>query len=252
MTAGGSSEPDGASRESLVVTIDGPAGTGKSSVGRELARQLGLEFLDTGAMYRAATVLVIEQSIDPHDSTAVAETVNKAGLRFDWATDPPTLLVCDQPMTDRLRQPDVAALISLLSAQAPLREVLVERQRAIADAHPCLVTEGRDQGSVVFPKAAVKIYLTASAKARAQRRAKQLANAGMPADVDRIERELIERDRADSQRPVGPLVRPADAIEVDTTEMSFAEVISTLEKLVRKLAPAGAPMGSLRGDERDG
>lgn len=252
MTAAGSTESDSASSEGLIVTIDGPAGTGKSSVGRELARRLGLEFLDTGAMYRAATVLVIEQGVNPGDPSAVAEAAQQAELRFDWTTDPPTLLAMGQAMTDRLRQADVSALISEISAQAPLREVLVERQRAIGKAHPWLVTEGRDQGSVVFPDAAVKIFLTASAKARAQRRADQLAKAGSSADVAAIERELIERDRADSMRSVGPLVKPANAVEVDTTKMSFSEVISTLEKLVRKLAPAGAPIGSHCRDERNG
>jgi len=233
--------------ERLIVTIDGPAGTGKSTVGRALARRLGLEFLDTGAMYRGATAVVLDEGVDASDERAVARAVRRAAMRFDWTTDPPTLLAHGRPMTDRLREPDVAAVISTLAAQAPLREALVAQQRAIARSHPRLVTEGRDQGSVVFPDAAVKFYLTASPRIRARRRAEQLRAAGRPADVDEIERDLARRDRLDAARAVGPLVKPPGAVEVDTSEMTFDEVIDALERLTRQRAPAGALAGARGG-----
>lgn len=221
----------------LIVTIDGPAGTGKSTVGRELANRLGLEFLDTGAMYRGATALIIDSGVDPSDEVAVAGAVENARLHFDWRTDPPTLICNDVPVTDRLRQPDVADLISTLAAQAPLRGVMVELQRAIGRAHPRLVTEGRDQGSVVFPDAQVKIYLHASPRVRAERRAGQLRDVGQRVDVDAIEQELIQRDQRDATRAVGPLVRPPGAIDVDSSDLSFDASLDALESLVREHAP---------------
>lgn len=226
--------------QALIVTIDGPAGTGKSTVGRELAKRLGLEFLDTGAMYRGATALVIDTGVDPHDEAAIAGAVQDACLHFDWTTDPPTLICGDAPVTERLRRQDVADLISTLAAQAPLRNVMVELQRAIGRAHSRLVTEGRDQGSVVFPHAEVKIYLHASPRVRAERRARQLADVGHEVNVDDIERELIQRDQRDASRAVGPLVRPAGAIDVDTSELDFDESLDALEAVVRAHAPRGS------------
>jgi len=224
----------------LIVTIDGPAGTGKSTVGRDLARRLGLEFLDTGAMYRAATAVVIDAGVDPRDERGVADAVTRAGIRFDWAADPPTVLAGERPLTDRLRDPDVAALVSTLAAQAPLRESMVAQQRAIGAQHPRLLTEGRDQGSVVFPDAAVKIYLFASPRIRAERRVRQIEASGRRADVDEIERDLIRRDERDANRAVGPLVRPAGSVDVDTSEMSFEKVLDTLVGIIRERTPSAA------------
>ena len=246
--AGSSSTPraDGG----LIVTLDGPAGTGKSTVGRRLAERLGLEFLDTGAMYRAATALVIDQGIDSNDEEAVARAAADAELHFDWSTAPPTLVAHGRPIMGRLRDADVASLISTLAAQARLRNVMVALQRRIGAAHNRLLSEGRDQGSVVFVDATVKIYLHASAIVRAQRRAKQLRQAGRSVDVKTIEAELIERDRKDAARTVGPLVKSIDAIDVDTSDMTFDESLDTLERLVREHAPA-ASFGSAPEVKRD-
>lgn len=240
MSEPGSTHRDASTCGPLIVTIDGPAGTGKSTVGRELAKRLGLEFLDTGAMYRAATALVIDHRIDPTDEAAVAAFVAQSDMHFDWSTDPPTLIAMGVAMTDRLRAPDVSELISTLAAQAPLRRVMVELQRAIGRRHSQLVTEGRDQGSVVFPDAAVKIYLHASARVRAQRRALQLQAVGQQVSEEEIERELIQRDQRDSARAVGPLVRPVGAIDVDTSSIDFRQSLDLLESIVREHAPAAA------------
>ena len=240
------------SEPGLIVTIDGPAGTGKSTVGRELAGRLGLEFLDTGAMYRAATALVLDQGVEPADERAVARIVEDAGIRFDWSVSPPTLIAQGAPMTDRLREADVAGLVSTIAAQAPVRAVLVQRQREIGRLHPRLISEGRDQGSVVFPDAAVKIYLHASPGVRAQRRARQIAQAGRPAELDQIERELIRRDELDSTRPVAPLVRAPGAIDADTSDLTFGEALDLLERIVREHAPAGSLAGAGASGGRDG
>ncbi len=234
---------------SVIVTIDGPAGTGKSTVGRELAHRLGLEFLDTGAMYRAATALVIDRGIDPDDEGAVSRAVADADMHFDWTTDPPTIHTFGMAMSDRLREADVSSLISRLAAQAPLREVMVARQRAIGAKHPRLVTEGRDQGSVVFPDADVKFYLHASPHVRAERRARQIEEAGRVADVAAIERDLITRDERDAARSVGPLVRPRGSVDIDTSALGFDEVLDRLERAVRERVPRGVLEG-VCGDGR--
>lgn len=224
----------------LIVTIDGPAGTGKSSVGRELAIRLGLEFLDTGAMYRAATALAIDAGLGLDDESRIARLAAEADLHFDWASDPPALLAYMKPFTQRLRDPDVTEAVSPVSALAKLREVLVRKQRIIGAQHPRLVTEGRDQGSVVFPDAGVKFYLDASARVRAERRAAQLEDSGYEVDRTLIEREIIERDQADASRAVGPLVCPEDAVVIDTSNMTFTGVVDELERIVRARVAARA------------
>jgi cytidylate kinase len=220
----------------LLVTIDGPAGTGKSTVARELAHKLGVDFLDTGAMYRAATALAIDAGIPREDEQAVVELLAQADLRFDWGADPPTLLAFKKSVMHRLRDPDVTAEVSPVSALPGVREILVHIQRRIGSQHARLVSEGRDQGSVVFPDADVKIYLDASPRVRAQRRAAQSTPDAAPQDaaaaVDRIEQEIAERDQRDMSRAVGPLVCPKNAVRFDTSKLSRAEVVAGLFEIV--------------------
>ena len=221
----------------IVITIDGPAGTGKSSVARTLAARLGLDFLDTGAMYRAAAAIVIDKKLDPADIEAVVARVADADLEFDWSTDPPAILAWGQPLNGRIRAADVTAVVSPISAIGALRKLMVHEQRLIAHDHPRLVTEGRDQGSVVFPDAAVKFYLDASPEVRCRRRAEQLRVQGQTPDERTLLAEIIGRDRSDSNRAEGPLMCPPDAVRVDTSDLSFEQVVTTLERLVRERIP---------------
>ncbi len=221
----------------LIVTIDGPAGTGKSSVARDLAKALGLEFLDTGAMYRAATALAIDNGLNLHDEHAVIRLLRDADLTFDWSTDPPTLLAFGKSIMNRLRDADVSGSVSPVSQLRAVREVLVEAQRRIGEAHPRLVSEGRDQGSVVFHDAEVKFYMTASVEERTRRRVRQLLDAGRSVDEAAIRDEIVDRDTRDSSREVGPLVCPDDAESVDTSDMCQDEVVRTLADVVRRRAP---------------
>ncbi len=222
----------------IIITIDGPAGTGKSSVAQELARRLGLDFLDTGAMYRAAAALVIDKHLDLKDIERTVEVVADADLHFDWKATPPTILAWFEPIDGRIRDADVTGIVSDVAAIAPLREHMVRKQRIIWNQHPRLVTEGRDQGSVAFPQADVKFFLDASPEVRARRRAAQLADQGRDVDLGQLVREIQQRDGLDSTREVGPLICPDDAFRVDTSNLSFEEVLSRLEQHVReKIGP---------------
>lgn len=219
--------------DDLIVTLDGPAGSGKSTVARQLAKRLGVDFLDTGAMYRGITALCLHHGVDPttqpDEALAIAE---KSDLQFDWQTDPPALYGQNIDLTNRLRDADVTGQVSAIAALGPIRQILVDAQRKIGQAHRRLVTEGRDQGSVVFPDAQVKFYLIAAPEVRAHRRAEQLREAGRDADEKLICQQIIERDHKDSTRKDGPLICPDDALTVDTSEMTLKHVVDHLYQIV--------------------
>lgn len=233
--AGGKQSASPSRRPRVIVTIDGPAGTGKSTVAHRLAQRLGLEFLDTGAMYRAITLLVLEDGGDPHDPRRVTQIARDASLRFDFDRDPPELLADGRVLGESIRSSEVTASVSIVAAHPGVREAMVASQRAIAESHPRLVTEGRDQGSVVFPDADVKFYLDAKPEIRAVRRADQLRRKGEHADVASILTSIVERDTLDATRSTGRLMRPADAIYVDTGELDVGGVVERLESLARPL-----------------
>jgi cytidylate kinase len=184
-------------------------------------------------MYRAAAVLALEQGIDPNDGPVLAAMVKEVDIHFDWDARPPRLLVGRRDLNNRIRELDVAAIVSTVAAQPELRHVLVAQQRRIARQHPRLVSEGRDQGSVVFPDAAVRFYLVADEKIRAHRRADQLRQAGKPVDARRALDEIQHRDRLDSSRTEAPLVKPPGAVEINTTDKSIEQVVTLMESIVR-------------------
>lgn len=218
----------------LIVTIDGPAGAGKSTVARTVAHRLGVDFLDTGAMYRGVAAAAIDADIDPADVEAVADLAERLHLSFNWAADPPVLRVDGIDMTHRLRDADVTRAVSDIASNRRVRQVLVRAQRWIGKEHPRLVTEGRDQGSVVFPSATVKFYLDASAEVRARRRTDQLRAAGRPADERKILEQIRYRDQRDATRSDGPLICPDDAQRIDSSDMSLDAVVKLLTSRVRE------------------
>lgn len=218
----------------LIITLDGPAGSGKSSVARQLAHRLGLEFLDTGAMYRGITAQCLDDGIDPKSNPQIVEEFARdCMIRFDWKSDPPRLFINNRDVTHRLRDSDVTGNVSEVAAMPQVRRVLVQEQRQIGRLHPRLVTEGRDQGSVVFPNAQVKFFITASPQVRAARRAEQLRAAGREADERLILQQIVSRDQRDSTRTEGPLIKPDDAQEIDTSSISLEQVLDLLEERVK-------------------
>jgi len=219
----------------LIVTLDGPAGSGKSTVARRLAARLNVDFLDTGAMYRGLTAMALARGIDiDTEAYAVVELARHRPLNFDWSADPPRLWVGDTDVTDRLRDHDVTQHVSDVAAMTAVRHVLVEAQRRIGQEHPRLVTEGRDQGSVVFPDADVKFYLDAAPAVRAQRRADQLRDAGHHVDLEAIRHSILARDHKDSTRTDGPLICPPDAQRIDTSDMTLDQVLDLLTQRVQQ------------------
>jgi cytidylate kinase len=225
-------------RPGVIVTMDGPAGTGKSSVAWKLAQRLGLEVLDTGAMYRAAAVVAIDEGVAADDGAALAARIAEEGLAFDWSSRPPRMLLGGRDLTERIRDADVNVVVSVVARQAALRAALVEAQRVIGRAHPRLVTEGRDQGSVVFPDAQVRLYLDAHPEVRARRRVEQMRSQGRPADYEAVLRAIQQRDHLDETRTDGPLVCPQGAVRVDTSGLSLDQVVGELERIVRASVPA--------------
>ncbi|MEX2216760.1 MAG: (d)CMP kinase [Phycisphaeraceae bacterium] len=228
----------------LIITLDGPAGSGKSTVAQELARRLGLEFLNTGDMYRGITAQCLDDAIDPRTSPqAVEDFARDCNIRFDWKADPPKLYVNNRDVTARLRDGDVERSVSIVAAITGVRRVLVREQQKIGREHPRLVTEGRDQGSIVFPGAQMKFFITASAQVRARRRAEQLRTKGRDADERIILQQITERDQRDSSHGEG-LIRPNDAIDIDTSEMNLPQVLDLLEKAVHRRIDRGAVAGT--------
>jgi cytidylate kinase len=226
----------------MIITIDGPAGTGKSTVAHAVSRQLGFDFLDTGAMYRAAALVALRKHAPLDDPTAIAAAVRDIDMQFDFSRTPPELLLFGLPVTDQLRTPQVDQAASVVAAVGAVRDILVGLQRQIGRQRVNLVSEGRDQGSVVFPDATVRFYLSASPHARARRRADQLRARGLPADEKTLLDEIIARDHRDTTRAVAPLVEPAGAIRIDSTNLDFQQVVQRIVELSRPFLqhpPAG-------------
>ncbi len=212
-----------------IVAIDGPAGSGKSTVARRVAAVLGLDYLDTGAMYRSATFAVLSQGIHPEDAEAVAQVTRD----MDWSIrQDGTVLVDGVDATSQIRGTEVTNAVSIVAANPLVRSELVRRQREWAHDRKGGVLEGRDIGSVVFPDASLKVYLTASPEVRAQRRAAQeqlkLGQRVEPETVRQTASDIQRRDRLDSERAQDPLRQVDDAVEIDTSDLTTDEVVRTI------------------------
>jgi cytidylate kinase len=212
----------------MVITIDGPAGTGKSTVAHAVAERLSFDFLDTGAMYRAIGLAAIRREIDLHDTRELTFVARLSRLEFDWSAHPPKLMLNGEPVAHLLRAGDCTRAASFVAVVPAIRDMLVEQQRQIGIERGNVVTEGRDQGTVVFPNAELKIYLDAAPQERARRRVAQLRSRGEVVDYTEVLNGIVSRDKRDATRSVGPLSVPADAAVIDSTDMTEPQVVELI------------------------
>lgn len=225
-----------------VVTIDGPAGAGKSSVAKQLARRLGYRLLDTGAIYRAVALTARARDVAWSDAAGCAAVARGLDIRFDFVDDKNHVYLADHDATAEIRAPEISQGASQVSAHPDVRAALLELQRRLG-AGGGVVVEGRDTGTVVFPEADAKFFLTASEAERARRRVAELAAAGTTVDYDLTVREIHERDLRDASRDVAPMVAAADAVVVDSSAQTLEQVVESLAAQVeaRCGSPAGVP-----------
>lgn len=212
----------------MIVTIDGPAGSGKSTVAKRLAQQLGVRFLDTGAMYRAIALAVQRANRSLQDPVAVADVAQACQIRFEGDS----LLLNEDDVTTEIRSPDISAAASLVAAIPEVRRQLVRLQQEIG-LQGSMVTEGRDQGTVVFPGARHKYFLTASLEARAQRRLQELLRKGLSSSLEEVREQIRERDERDEQRELAPMKPASDAQLLDTSDLSVDDVVQLLMRQIR-------------------
>lgn len=222
----------------MIITIDGPAGTGKSTVALEVARQLGFDFLDTGAMYRAIGLEALRRNANLEDKRELAFVAVHSRIWFDWAKQPPAVVLNGDVVTHLLRSSEATRAASYVAVVPAIREMLVRQQQMIGRERQQLVTEGRDQGTVVFPQAEFKYYLDAKPEERARRRTAQLRSRGEIVDSNEILSQILSRDKRDRERAVGPLSIPKDARIIDTTNLTQDEVIQRIVTEVRSAIPA--------------
>ncbi|HRZ82338.1 MAG TPA: (d)CMP kinase [Candidatus Hydrogenedentes bacterium] len=216
-----------------IVAIDGPAGAGKSTVARRVAERLGFAFLDTGAMYRAATWRALARGVDLDDPGALEISTRDMRLEMDETPSGQRVTVDGEDVTAAIRTPEVTRLIYRLDQIPGVRRILVDHQRRFGERGPT-VAEGRDIGTVVFPAAKCKIYLDASLDCRTRRRAAELAAKGLPVDFDQLREEIRDRDEKSRTRADSPLRRADDAVLVDSTDLTADQVVDALVALARE------------------
>ena len=215
----------------ISVAIDGPSGAGKSTLAKRLAKELGYLYVDTGAMYRAIGLFALRQGVDPKDEAAVTALLPRIQIELRYVDGAQRVLLCGEDVSEAIRAENVGMATSAVSAHPPVRAFLLELQRGMARTHDILM-DGRDIGTVILPGATVKIFLTASAEARADRRFKELQDKGVDTDYETVLEDIRRRDYQDSHRATAPLRQAEDAVLVDTSEMDLEESFQALKSLI--------------------
>ena len=217
----------------LIIAVDGPAGSGKSTTARQLAQKLGYLYLDTGAMYRAFTLKILRKKIDHESPGALAKLAAQTEIKLIPNASGSRVYLDGEDVTDLIRTPEIDRIISDVSRVKAVRERMVTLQRKIGE-HGGIVAEGRDIGTVVFPNADVKIFLVASPQERARRRLKELQAKGVSISLKEVLADIQRRDHIDSTREISPLMKATDAIEVDTTNLTIEEQVEKIYRIIQK------------------
>ena len=218
----------------IIIAIDGPAGSGKSTTARLVAQKLGYIYIDTGAMYRALTLKVIELGINPNDESLITKIAENTKIELLYENGNLKVILDGKDVSEKIRSPEVTSLVSIVSAHPKLRDIMVKKQRELG-RNGGVVMDGRDIGTVVFPDADLKIFMTADVKERAKRRQKELKAQGFDVEIEKLIKEIEERDKFDSIREVGPLKKADDAIEIDTTNLTIDEQVELVLKKAYEL-----------------
>ncbi len=216
----------------IVVTIDGVAASGKSTTAKLVAESLGFNYLDTGAMYRAAALAAKKSNANPEDEPAVFSAVEKSNLSVEYSSAEMKIFILGEEVSDELRTDEVSELTSIISKFPSVRELMVKLQRELVK-NGNFVVEGRDIGTVVFPNAQLKFFLTASAEVRARRRYKEMGPDQNTGTIEEVENEMKKRDLRDATRAISPLKKAGDAVELDTTEMTIDEQVKHLTRVIQ-------------------
>jgi len=215
----------------ISVAIDGPSGAGKSTLAKRLAKELGYLYVDTGAMYRSIGLFALRKDVDPKDEAAVTALLPQIQIELRYVNGAQRVLLCGEDVSEAIRAENVGMATSAVSAHPPVRAFLLELQRGMARTHDILM-DGRDIGTVILPNASVKIFLTASAEARATRRFRELQEKGVDTDFETVLEDIRRRDYQDSHRATAPLRQAEDAVLVDTSEMDLEESFQALKSLI--------------------
>ena len=223
--------------KTYAIAIDGPAGAGKSTMAKTLAKELGFYYVDTGAIYRTVAYFMDLLGVSPKDVDGVERYIDELTVEIEYnQKGEQRMLMNGMDVTDDIRSQDISQKASLVSAHAVVRDVLLDMQRDVAKKHN-VIMDGRDIGTVVLPRAKVKIFLTASVEVRAKRRYDELVAKGTKADLNKIQEEIRQRDHQDISRPIAPLKQAKDAVLVDTSNMTIDEVITTLQRIIKEKIP---------------